>query len=239
MLGFWQLPKSVGHQRTRNYLHTASQSAVCTWAPDLFTGSGFSMAAKNIGGRGLPSGPGLRELLWPNCFLGDPFEESSTLPDLYDFAMRRAPGSCPSFSPVHLPSRGTTCQSGTAVSFRCLGSGRTPLISTILSKRLPVSSRYHEPFDRCHSAPASPLSPYPSGLEVVHLNELSTSLPQGLRFLQFNMLNGYPARILFSGVWLPNWSAAHLFSLARPLKSQHFGRVSKGEDARGDGPARV
>jgi hypothetical protein len=59
--------------------------------PILFTGSGFSMAAKNIGGQGLPSGPGLRKLLWPICFPGDPFEEGSTLADLYDFAMRRAP----------------------------------------------------------------------------------------------------------------------------------------------------
>ena len=60
--------------------------------PILFTGSGFSMAAKNIVGQGLPSGPRLRELIWPICFPGDPFEESSTLPDLYDFAMRRSLG---------------------------------------------------------------------------------------------------------------------------------------------------
>ena len=59
--------------------------------PILFTGAGFSMAAKSIRGQGLPSGPGLRQLLWPICFPGDPFEESSSLPDLYDFAMRRAP----------------------------------------------------------------------------------------------------------------------------------------------------
>jgi len=60
--------------------------------PILLTGAGFSMAAKNIEGSGLPSGPGLRQLLWPICFPGDPFEESSSLPDLYDFAMRRAAG---------------------------------------------------------------------------------------------------------------------------------------------------
>jgi hypothetical protein len=60
--------------------------------PILFTGAGFSMAARNVARQGLPSGPGLRELLWPICFPGDPLEKSSTLPDLYDFAMRRAPG---------------------------------------------------------------------------------------------------------------------------------------------------
>jgi hypothetical protein len=59
--------------------------------PILFTGSGFSMAAKNLGGGALPSGPGLRQLLWPICFPEEPFEEGTTLPDLYDFAMRRAP----------------------------------------------------------------------------------------------------------------------------------------------------
>lgn len=59
--------------------------------PILFTGSGFSLAAKNIEGGKLPSGPRLRELLWPICFPGDPFEDGTTLPDLFDFAMRRAP----------------------------------------------------------------------------------------------------------------------------------------------------
>jgi hypothetical protein len=59
--------------------------------PILFTGAGFSMAAKNIAGEHLPSGAKLRELLWPICFPNDAFDDDTTLPDLFDYALRRFP----------------------------------------------------------------------------------------------------------------------------------------------------
>ena len=58
--------------------------------PILFTGAGFSMSAKNIQGENLPSGSTLREMIWPLCFPGDPFDGETTLTDLFDFAHRRS-----------------------------------------------------------------------------------------------------------------------------------------------------
>lgn len=92
MLRFWQRSQvgSEMNELEQTYIpHLRAQFERAR--PILFTGAGFSLAAKNIGGQKLPTGPGLRELLWPICFPDDPFEENSTLPDLYDFAMRRAP----------------------------------------------------------------------------------------------------------------------------------------------------
>jgi hypothetical protein len=57
--------------------------------PILFTGAGFSCAAKNILGEDLPSGRRLKEKLWPICFPDSPFDPDTTLQDLYEYAVRR------------------------------------------------------------------------------------------------------------------------------------------------------
>ncbi|MGC2215069.1 MAG: SIR2 family protein [Silvibacterium sp.] len=60
--------------------------------PVLFTGAGFSMAAKNIDGRSLPSGAMLKKALWPICFPDEEFDPDSSLQDIFDSALRRAKG---------------------------------------------------------------------------------------------------------------------------------------------------
>jgi len=57
--------------------------------PILFTGAGFSSAAKNIRGQDVPMASALRQILWPLCFPGKPFDEASSLPDLYEHARIR------------------------------------------------------------------------------------------------------------------------------------------------------
>jgi len=57
--------------------------------PILFTGAGFSLAAKNTGGEGVPSYGQLKEHLWNLCFPDDPFDTGSNLQDLYDHALIR------------------------------------------------------------------------------------------------------------------------------------------------------
>jgi hypothetical protein len=59
--------------------------------PILFTGAGFSCAAKNILGENLPAGRQLREKLWPLCFPDLPFDPDTSLPDLYQYAAKRHP----------------------------------------------------------------------------------------------------------------------------------------------------
>ena len=57
--------------------------------PILFTGAGFSVDAKTMAGRSLPTYATIREEIWNLCFPGDPFEEDSTLADLFEHALKR------------------------------------------------------------------------------------------------------------------------------------------------------
>lgn len=54
--------------------------------PILFTGAGFSLNAKNIGGSDIPSVRDLRLGLWKLCFGEEVFEESNSLQDLFQMA---------------------------------------------------------------------------------------------------------------------------------------------------------
>lgn len=56
----------------------------------LFTGAGFSSDARDVDGNCLPDSAQMIAELWPLCFGTDPPDESS-LPDLYDVALMRAP----------------------------------------------------------------------------------------------------------------------------------------------------
>lgn len=57
--------------------------------PILFTGAGFSLAAKNTNGESIPSYGQLKESIWNLCFPGDLFDPGSNLQDLYDHALLR------------------------------------------------------------------------------------------------------------------------------------------------------
>src|ERR1700730_9569634 len=56
----------------------------------LFTGAGFSLAAKNLAGNHLPTVDQLRRDLWPIAFQTTPFDVQSTLGEIYDVATKRA-----------------------------------------------------------------------------------------------------------------------------------------------------
>jgi hypothetical protein len=55
----------------------------------LFTGAGFSMAAKNVNGQPMPSAGHLKEALWKLCFSDDPVDPTSTLQNVYEAALMR------------------------------------------------------------------------------------------------------------------------------------------------------
>jgi hypothetical protein len=57
--------------------------------PVLFTGAGFSRAAKNISGVPLPSVTELKGRLWELCFPGKEFDNRSSLQDIYEHALLR------------------------------------------------------------------------------------------------------------------------------------------------------
>src|SRR5260370_32059392 len=55
----------------------------------LFTGAVFSVGAKNRSGQLIPTSSELRRELWQLCYRGEPFDDSSSLGDLYSAALRR------------------------------------------------------------------------------------------------------------------------------------------------------
>ncbi len=57
--------------------------------PVLFAGAGFSTAARNVQGAMIPSYEELKRALWDLCFPGDPFEQNTSLQDLYEHALLR------------------------------------------------------------------------------------------------------------------------------------------------------
>ncbi|HKO55674.1 MAG TPA: DNA/RNA helicase domain-containing protein [Thermoanaerobaculia bacterium] len=56
----------------------------------LFTGAGFSLAARTNRGNSVPGVGRLKELLWEVAFPGQPLDTASTLGDIYECAARRA-----------------------------------------------------------------------------------------------------------------------------------------------------
>lgn len=57
--------------------------------PVLFTGAGFSLGVKNITGQPFPSVSDLKKVLWALAFPSDPYDEVSSLQDLYDTCLLR------------------------------------------------------------------------------------------------------------------------------------------------------
>src|SRR5436190_22534853 len=56
----------------------------------LFTGAGFSLGARNRNGVPLPTVTELKVALWKIAFPGEPFDEDSSLGDVFDVALRTA-----------------------------------------------------------------------------------------------------------------------------------------------------
>ena len=57
--------------------------------PILFTGAGFSCAARNVLGENLPTATKLKETLWSICFAETQFDPTTSLQDLYEYALKR------------------------------------------------------------------------------------------------------------------------------------------------------
>ena len=57
--------------------------------PVLFTGAGFSLAARNVNGTTLPTVDQLKRILWDMCFPGEPYDTTATLADLYGTTANR------------------------------------------------------------------------------------------------------------------------------------------------------
>jgi hypothetical protein len=152
----------------------------------LFTGAGFSSGAKDYSGRSIPSTFDLKREIWDLCYPGQPFDESSSLGDLYGAALRRArrdlvellrvrftvdPDSLPQYYQAFF----------NFPWFRCYTLNVDDLDGAV-SRRF----RLERPLVAVSATPSSTTtlpSPRPSrGLEVVHLNGLVPGSPEELTF---------------------------------------------------------
>jgi hypothetical protein len=59
----------------------------------LFSGAGFSNAARSLSGTPVPLGDDLRKMLWRLCYPSEAFDERAELPDLYANALRHQRGA--------------------------------------------------------------------------------------------------------------------------------------------------
>lgn len=153
----------------------------------LFTGAGFSLGAKNRFGQALPTSGELKHELWKLCYPGEPFDDLSSLGDLYGAALRANKRELSSLlqrrltvDPDTLPDYYQTLFN--FPWFRYYTLNVDDLESAVARKfgleRQPISISARDS-DVAH-LPGIPFSS--RGLESVHLNGLIPAVPEGLTF---------------------------------------------------------
>jgi hypothetical protein len=152
----------------------------------LFTGAGFSLGAKDHSGRPIPSVGELKRELWQLCYPGDPYDESSSIGDLYGAAMRQKKGelghllqSRLTVSPDNLPEWYLPLFN--FPWFRCFTLNVDDLESAV-GRRFNLERPPITISARGGEADHLPGVPSSHGLEVVHLNGVVPSRPEGLTF---------------------------------------------------------
>lgn len=151
----------------------------------LFTGAGFSLGAKDHSGRPIPSVGELKKELWQLLYPGEPFDEYSSIGDLYGAAMRQKKTEL-----THLLRSRLTVRPEELPEyylplfnfpwFRCYTLNVDDLESAVGRRfeleRPPITISAREPADRLPGIPSA------QGLEVIHLNGVVPSLPESLTF---------------------------------------------------------
>ncbi len=167
----------------------------------LFTGAGFSLAAKNIAGEHLPGTLEIRRRLWACCFGDEHFDEHSSLQDLYQMARSNHRQKL-----VHLLTASLTVDPDSLPEWyqafysfpwhRCYTINIDDLAVAIQRKaalpRLlkPISATAPMPTLQTRIAPAG-------ALEVVHLNGTLADLPDNVTF----SLSQYAERLSRNDTW--------------------------------------
>jgi hypothetical protein len=158
----------------------------------LFTGAGFSADARDVRGRPLPTSSQMTAELWRLCF-GDEPQDDSTLCDLYDVALGRAPGLLARY----LAERLTVDEASLPPHYGAWFAAPWRRVYTLNvdNLALAVSRRFRLPRPlRAFSAvdPAAPAEQAATEtLEVVHLNGLVGGGAEQLMFSTFQ----YAARL--------------------------------------------
>jgi hypothetical protein len=153
----------------------------------LFTGAGFSIGAKDHSGRPVPSVNELKRELWQLCYPDETYDESSSIGDLYGAAMHQKKSDLTNL----LQSRLTVCPASLPEYylslfnfpwFRCYTLNVDDLESAV-GRRFNLERPPITISARSSEAELLPgLPPSFQRLEVVHLNGVVPSPPEGLTF---------------------------------------------------------
>jgi hypothetical protein len=146
----------------------------------LFTGAGFSAEATDADGRALPDAKEMVEDLWQLLFEGEPSDES-TLSDLYDVALMRAPDRLQAY----LASRLSIGDGALPETFARWFSAPWHRVYTLnvdsLEQAVAKQFELRRPLVTV-SALASARPHTRDGLEVVHLNGIAGDDPRDVTF---------------------------------------------------------
>jgi hypothetical protein len=146
----------------------------------LFTGAGFSAEAICRAGEPLPDGARMAADLWQLLFAGDCPDDSS-LADLYDVALVRAPDALRDYVATHLKISDAPLPD----SFRAWFSAPWRRIYTLNVDDLAVAVARQFALPRplrAVSALAEPPPDIPGGLDVIHLNGIAGDIASQVTF---------------------------------------------------------
>lgn len=169
--------------------------------PILFTGAGISVNAKNICGEPVPSYSDLKKKLWELCFPATPFDESSSLQDIYDHAVRRHRAKVVELLTKHLTINADSLPVWHKTLFsmpwaRCYTLNADDL-AVAVSRRFKLP-RNIVPISATAPATSAGVYTVPSqGLQVIHLNGTIGDLPDHVTF----SLTQYAERLAQPDPW--------------------------------------
>lgn len=165
--------------------HTLSRlkSQIASAELVLFTGAGFSTAARDREGRNLPTVLELKRELWALCFPTDPYDDGSSLGDLYDIAARRHPLQLATFLESRLSIDGETLPAFYEAYF----NAPWHRVYTLNVDDLPsaVARRFdlrRPPVSISATAREDQAAVGATTLEVIHLNGMCNQPPAELTF---------------------------------------------------------
>lgn len=151
----------------------------------LFTGAGFSTGAKDHSGHAIPSVGELKKELWQLLYPGEPYDDYSSIGDLYGAAMRQKKTELTNLLQSRLTVRpddlpGYYFRLFNFPWFRCYTLNIDDLESATARRfelqRQPITISARDAADRLPGVPST------HGLEVIHLNGVVPSPPEGLTF---------------------------------------------------------
>jgi hypothetical protein len=154
----------------------------------LFTGAGFSLGAKDRKGENLPSSAQLKLEIWQLCYPGEAFDDSCSLGDLYEAALRRKKTELDTLLHSRLSVDPSSLPEYYKIFFsfpwlRCYTLNVDDLESAVGRRfgiqRQPISISAR---DSTSLAAIANFAGAGSGLEVVHLNGMLPTSPEGLTF---------------------------------------------------------